>query len=124
MAKIALSLSGGGFRAAAYHLGLLSYLNHLKTNDNTPLLDHVSAVSTISGGTLTGLWLILGKARGMTNYQSLHALYELLLNSDICGRGSREFFCGKNKNNSLIREMTEIYDEEIFHGATPISLIR
>ncbi len=124
MAKIALSLSGGGFRAAAYHLGLLSYLNHLKTNDNTPLLDHVSAVSTISGGTLTGLWLILGKVRGMTNDQSLHALYELLLNSDICGRGSREFFCGKNKNNSLIREMTEIYDEEIFHGATMGDLMK
>ena len=49
MAKIALSLSGGGFRAATYHLGVLSYLNHLKTKDGTPLLDQVSAVSTISG---------------------------------------------------------------------------
>ena len=33
MAKIALSLSGGGFRAATYHLGVLSYLSSLKTSD-------------------------------------------------------------------------------------------
>ena len=118
MAKIALSLSGGGFRAATYHLGVLSYLNHLKTQDGTPLLDQVSAVSTISGGTLTGLWFILRKSQGWSNERMLGELYRLLTTSDICGRACREFLCSDNKNHSLIREMVRIYDEEIFQGAT------
>lgn len=118
MARIAISLSGGGFRAAAFHLGTLSYLNHLTTKDGTPLLQHVRAVSTISGGTLTGLWFILGQCRGWSNEETLRRLYDLLMRGDIIGRASREFLCGKNKNHSLIREMVKIYDEDIFEGAT------
>ena len=118
MARIAISLSGGGFRAAAFHLGTLSYLNHLTTKDGTPLLQHIRAVSTISGGTLTGLWFILGQCRGWSNEETLRRLYDLLMKGDIIGRASREFLCGKNKNHSLIREMVKIYDEDIFEGAT------
>ena len=118
MAKIALSLSGGGFRAATYHLGVLSYLNHLKTKDGTTLLDQISAVSTISGGTLTGLWFILRKSQGWSNEKMLQELYRLLITTDISGRACLEFLSSKNKNHSLIREMVRIYDEEIFHGAT------
>ena len=118
MARIAISLSGGGFRAATFHLGSLSYLNHLRTAGGTPLLDHIAAVSTISGGTLTGLWFILGKCRGWSNDESLARLARLLLKGDIIDRASREFLCGANKNNSLIREMVKIYDEDIFEGAT------
>ena len=36
MEEVALSLSGGGFRAAMFHLGTLSYLNHLRLPDNRP----------------------------------------------------------------------------------------
>ena len=97
MAKIALSLSGGGFRAATYHLGVLSYLNHLKTKDGTPLLDQVSAVSTISGGTLTGLWFILRKSQGWSNERMLEELYQLLTTSDVCGRACREFLCSEKQ---------------------------
>ena len=118
MAKIAISLSGGGYRAAMYHLGTLSYLNHLKTSDGRTLLDHVSAVSSISGGTLTGLWLILGKTRGWSNEKIIKGLYSLLMNGDVIGRASREFLSGASDNHSLIREMVKIYDEEIFKGAT------
>ena len=45
---IALCLSGGGYRAAAFHLGVLDLL------DRTGLLARVRTLSTISGGTLTG----------------------------------------------------------------------
>lgn len=118
MAKIALSLSGGGYRAAMYHLGTLSYLNHLKLDDGRTLLDHVSAVSSISGGTLTGLWLILGKCQGKTNEEIIRGLRDLIMEGDVIGRASREFLCGASDNHSLIREMVKIYDEEIFYGAT------
>ncbi|WP_375157928.1 patatin-like phospholipase family protein [Bradyrhizobium sp. RDT46] len=44
--SIGLSLSGGGVRAAAFHLGLLKRLAH------EDLLESVSVVSTVSGGSL------------------------------------------------------------------------
>ena len=118
MARIAISLSGGGFRAATFHLGTLSYLNHLTTADGSPLLQHIRAVSTVSGGTLTGLWLIMGQCRGWSNEETLCRLYALLIGNNVASRVSQAFFSGKSKNNSLIREMVRIYDEDIFEGTT------
>jgi len=46
--KIGLCLSGGGYRAAGYHLGTMDYL------DRVGLLDKVSMLSTVSGGTFIG----------------------------------------------------------------------
>lgn len=46
--KIGLSLSGGGYRATAYHLGTLRKLRELD------ILDDVDAISTNSGGSITG----------------------------------------------------------------------
>lgn len=54
MENIALSFSGGGFRAAAYSLGCLSYLQRVKVND-TPLLHKVRYISSTSGGSITNL---------------------------------------------------------------------
>jgi NTE family protein len=44
--QIGLALSGGGVRAAAFHLGVIKRLAH------ESLLESVSAVSTVSGGSL------------------------------------------------------------------------
>ena len=48
---LALSLSGGGYRATLFHLGLLRRLNELD------LLKSVNAVSSISGGSITAAHL-------------------------------------------------------------------
>jgi len=45
--KIGLSLSGGGFRATAYHLGTLKKLNEMG------ILKDVDVISSISGGSIT-----------------------------------------------------------------------
>jgi NTE family protein len=45
---IGLSLSGGGYRAAAFHLGTLRKLKQMG------VLDQVEVISTISGGSITG----------------------------------------------------------------------
>ena len=44
LGSIALSLSGGGGRAAGFHLGMLAYL------DRVNLLEDVSILSSVSGG--------------------------------------------------------------------------
>tara|TARA_R110000868_G_scaffold71713_2_gene209714 strand:- start:44014 stop:45318 length:1305 start_codon:yes stop_codon:yes gene_type:complete len=53
--KIGLSLSGGGYRAAAFHLGTLKKLHELN------LLDKVDIISTISGGSIIGAYYCLNK---------------------------------------------------------------
>lgn len=46
--KLGLSLSGGGYRAAAFHLGTMKKLNELG------ILQKINVLSTISGGSITG----------------------------------------------------------------------
>ena len=58
LGSIALSLSGGGYRAAGFHLGVLDLLNRLD------LLKDVSALSTVSGGTFTGMRYALALKTG------------------------------------------------------------
>ncbi len=55
---IALSLSGGGYRAAAFHLGTLSLL------DEVGMLEKVQSLSTVSGGTILGAKYALELAIG------------------------------------------------------------
>jgi NTE family protein len=53
--KIGLALSGGGYRATAFHVGTLRALNKLN------LLQRVDVISTISGGSITGAAFCLNK---------------------------------------------------------------
>lgn len=53
--KIGLALSGGGYRAAAYHIGTLRALNRLG------ILDKVDVISAVSGGSITAAYYALHK---------------------------------------------------------------
>ena len=52
--RIGLCFSGGGYRATFFSLGVVSYLNNIKYKDKV-LLEHVQAISSVSGGTLLGV---------------------------------------------------------------------
>src|SRR4051812_500802 len=51
--KLGLALSGGGYRAAAFHLGTMRALNRLG------LLKKVDVFSTVSGGSIVGADYVL-----------------------------------------------------------------
>ena len=51
--KIGLALSGGGYRAAAYHVGTLRALKRLG------ILDKVDVISSVSGGSITAAYYAL-----------------------------------------------------------------
>src|ERR1700744_88730 len=55
--NMALALSGGGFRAASFSLGAISYLNRvwMDTGGDT-LLKHVTFITSTSGGTLANAY--------------------------------------------------------------------
>jgi NTE family protein len=72
--KIGLSLSGGGYRATAFHLGTLNKLQEMG------ILNKVDVISTISGGSITGAYYCLEK----DNYAQFSSrLYEGLQQKSV-----------------------------------------
>jgi NTE family protein len=64
--RLGLALSGGGYRAAAFHLGVLRKLNTLK------ILDKIDVISTISGGSIIGAYYVLNR----NNFESFEASFK------------------------------------------------
>src|SRR5438874_5526160 len=75
--RIALSLSGGGYRAAAFHLGVLTFL------DRVGLLQNVRAISTASGGSITAAFYVQSLARRESFDSFAKRCYEFLRDVDV-----------------------------------------
>lgn len=56
--RFGLALSGGGYRAAAYHIGTLRALHKLG------VLDKVDVISSVSGGSITSAYYVQNKEKG------------------------------------------------------------
>ncbi|RIV27480.1 patatin-like phospholipase family protein [Fibrisoma montanum] len=114
--RIALALSGGGFRAAAYHLGTLRALNTLG------LLDNVRMISTVSGGTIVGAYYALKRKQGVpfdTIYESFYAiLYDDTLLRKALQQWEKTLAGSSSPNYKLIRAFADVYDSDLFDGAT------
>ena len=73
--EIGLALSGGGFRAVAFHLGVLRALH------DRGVLDHVAVLSAVSGGSVIGaLW-----AYGGDDFQTFDKRIVKLLKRGLTG---------------------------------------
>lgn len=118
MEEVALSLSGGGFRAAMFHLGTLSYLNRLILADGRCFLDIVNTISTISGGTITGLWYMMNFCKGRNTDESLKDLNHILTTIDFPKDVWNAFMSKGNDNQSFIKEAVKFYDKHFFNNET------
>ena len=90
--KIGLGLSGGGYRAAAYHIGTLEALNEItveeKKNESTSFLSRVTNYATVSGGSIMGAYYLKHrKANGQTNFNKFRKAAEKNILNKNC-----EFF--------------------------------
>jgi len=120
--KIALSLSGGGYRAASFHLGGMAYLNHLQYN-KLPLLQKVEMISTVSGGTIPGVVYTLMLQNGKSFEQCYQFLIQKLGTIDLVAGGLEMLnpeseLKNKCKAKNLINAFAEQYDEHFTGGAT------
>ncbi len=119
--KIALSLSGGGYRAAAFHLGSMAYLHHVRFRGR-PLLEHVKIISTVSGGTITGVFYACLVQQGKPFPEIYRELIRLLDDFDLLEmsinrlQGDDDWPAHKRRN--LINAFASIYDEHYVGGAT------
>lgn len=115
---VAMSFSGGGFRAAAFSLGCLSYLN------KCGLLTEVSFLASASGGTLASLtyahWLYQDKPfekyyEHMKDFldgeNALKAAFDIL-EDDSAWEDTPE------KGRNLINAFAKVYHKDLFKGGT------
>lgn len=87
-ANLAISLSGGGFRATAFHLGLLSYLS-TKSWQEITLLERTRILSTISAGSFTGIKYITTIKKGGTIKECYKSLYIFMSRYDLVSESLR-----------------------------------
>ena len=119
--KIGLAFSGGGYRAASFSLGVLSYLNKIKIKDES-LLKKVIALSTVSGGTITGTKYAIDIKKGESFDAIYKSLYDFMSQTDLINLSLDNLISPKNwrKNRvkSLINAVSDVYDRELFRGDT------
>jgi hypothetical protein len=127
---IGLSFSGGGFRAAAFSLGALSYLYRISYK-NEPLLNRVRFITSTSGGSFTNAYYakclhegkntfdfetFFGELRtAMENELLLKTAFELLM--------SNHAWPEQGKQRNLINAFAKAYDEKLFKGANLGTLV-
>lgn len=73
---VALSFSGGGLRAAAYAYGVLEGLNTLPSRKKNNLIDDVTFITSVSGGSITAAYF------GLHGKDSFHDFRERVLSRD------------------------------------------
>ena len=117
---IALALSGGGYRAAAYHLGVLDVL------ERVGLLGSLTTLSTISGGTITGACYAASLLREEPFDAFYSHLYRALRDVNVIDQALRDVHddhrteSGERSAPSLIRAAARVYASEAFVGGATL----
>lgn len=110
--NIAISLSGGGFRATAFHLGMLTYLS-TKELYGVSLLNRTRILSTASAGTFTGVKYVSTLKKGGTIKDCYKSLYTFMSDCDLVSEALRYLSYDENwkngKQRTLINAFAAIY---------------
>jgi predicted acylesterase/phospholipase RssA len=113
--SIGLTLSGGGYRAAAFHLGTIAYL------DRIGLLPQARLLSTVSGGTFTGAKYIISLVQKLPFREFFQEYYNALKNTNLVELGLQALKNGTlqvpSGRNTLIVAMAEVYAKEFFQDS-------
>lgn len=86
--RLGIALSGGGIRAAAFHLGVFKYLAEINE------LENITHISSVSGGSLfTGLVFhfsnYIWPSSDYFNSKTFPAIYKLLTTKSLQGHAIR-----------------------------------
>lgn len=118
--NIALSLSGGGYRASAFHLGAMQMLHELG------LLKNVKMLSTASGGTITAV--AYAHSKGKVEFPVFFTSFrEFLLNVNVVRHTIEAAHAisengnnaGKKEKISFIKIAAGLYEKHIFNDEGP-----
>jgi predicted acylesterase/phospholipase RssA len=122
LGPIALALSGGGGRAAGFHLGTLACLDRLN------LLQDVSILSTVSGGSFVGASYVLALKEAPAG-EDLHRTFDnyfksfkfTLLNSKLLPWALQQLANDRiqvpSGRHNLVTALAQVYHETFLHKA-------
>lgn len=126
--KIALCFSGGGFRAAAYSLGVLSLFNEIPfDHTGQPMLRHVGYISSASGGTITAAMYALRSTEPGFSFDKFYKEFLTILQGDELLKSALDILTTdsywqgehKGKARNLINAFSIAYSAAgFFNGAT------
>lgn len=122
--SIGFSLSGGGFRASAFGLGVMSIMQELTmvSNENSkersPLLQHVHFMSSTSGGTITCAIYAAAKAVDIPFASFYYHLNHLLQSQKLLDEvfnilNDDQYWLGK-KHRNPINAFALVYQKTLF----------
>lgn len=113
--NVAISLSGGGFRASSFHLGLITYLSS-KTFLDISLLERARILSTASAGTFVGTKYITTLKKGGTIKDCYKSLYTFLTECDLVSMALKYLSEDENwttgRARTLINAFASVYYRE------------
>lgn len=78
---IVLALSGGGARAASFHLGVLQGLRATPGHDGRPLSEHIVLITSVSGGSVLAAYYGLHGEAGLDTFRAAYLDKNWRLNS-------------------------------------------
>lgn len=138
--EIGLALSGGGFRAAAFSLGALSYLDRMwYKNEQDRLLKHVTFITSTSGGSITNAYYSVSSCKADFDFKKFYNELKSFLTGDqvlekavdflgdtaawdekgkqVIGTDGHQKTIEVSKNQNLINSFAKAYDALLFKGA-------
>jgi NTE family protein len=107
---IGLALSGGGFRAAAFHLGVMRKLQELG------LLEKIDVLSCVSGGSIIGAFMAVrwtdpsGRVAVLDEFETYLATKSISVSTVLWGL--------LDPFHSRLDKLRDSYDEDLFHEKT------
>jgi len=124
--KIGLALSGGGFRASLFHIGVLKRLAQLD------ILRHIQVISTVSGGSIVGMYYYLELKKLLEKEEN-----SLLSKADYIEMVSRieQNFSNAIKSNlrmsaflkspltPLTKKLGKLYQERLYNSISRVELM-
>ena len=69
---VALALSGGGARAAAFSLGVMQGLHEMRAADGRPLTQHVRLITSVSGGSILAAYFGQNGEAGLDTFRAAY----------------------------------------------------
>ncbi|XXF75366.1 patatin-like phospholipase family protein [Myxococcaceae bacterium GXIMD 01537] len=114
LGPLALSLSGGGYRAATFHLGTLRFL------DRVGLLRDVVGLSTVSGGTITGMAWVVSQIDGKSFPEFYENYSAYLKRTNVIAEAVENLASHRDHGShtwaSLIRSAADVYSRPELFG--------
>ncbi len=115
--EIALAFSGGGFRAAAFALGTMMYLNHLTFKEKS-LLQRTKFMASASGGTIAVVVYLLSLHRKESFEQFRQNLLAFMDGEELLSDAVKILSDDKNwqqgtKEQNFINAFAKVYDEKL-----------